>query len=136
VRRAAADPAAVAEMKAFYNTTGVLQRPLVTLHTLRDQQVPYFHEQLYAWKTFLSGSFFTRHFNIPVDRFEHCNFTRDEALFSFVVMLFYDGLVEQVSGVASYLSPTQLATFERRAKAAGLPYRREGKALAVKFKQR
>ena len=136
VPRAAADPAAVAEMKAHYSTTGVLKRPLITLHTLRDQQVPYFHEPLYAWKTFLSGSLLTRHFNIPVDRFEHCNFTRDEALFSFIVMLVYDGLVEQVTGVESYLSTAELAAFERRAQAAGLPYRREGKALAVKLKQR
>ena len=135
VPRAAADPAAVAEMKTFYNTTGVLTRPLITLHTLRDQQVPYFHEVLYAWKTFFSGSFLTRHFNLPVDRFEHCNFTRDEALFSFVLMLFYDGLVDQVTGVASYLTGSELATFERRAQAAGLPYRREGKTLAVKLKQ-
>ena len=136
VPRAAADPAAVAEMKAFYNTTGVLSRPLVTLHTLRDQQVPYFHEQIYAWKTFLSGSFFTRHFNVPIDRFEHCNFTRDEALFSFAVMLLYDNILAEVSGVSAFLTAPELATFERRAKAARLPYRREGKSLAIKLKKR
>jgi pimeloyl-ACP methyl ester carboxylesterase len=135
VRRAAADPAAVTEMKAFYNTTGVLTRPLVTLHTLRDQQVPYFHEQLYMWKTFLSGSLFTRHFNIAIDRFEHCNFTKEEALFGFAIMLFYDGIVEQVSGVQSFLTAPELAAFERRAQAAGLPYRREGTTLAIKLKK-
>ena len=52
---------------------------------------PYFHEAIYDLKTLASGSFLTRHLNIPIDRFEHCNFTRDEALFSFAVMLFYDG---------------------------------------------
>jgi hypothetical protein len=136
VQRVAADPAAVTEMKAFYNTTGVLTRPLITLHTLRDQQVPYYHELMYAWKTFFSGSFLTRHLNLAIDRFEHCNFTRDEALFSFALMLFYDGIVEQVSGVSSYLTGSELASFERRAQAAGLPYQREGKTLAIKLKQR
>ena len=135
VPRVAADPAAVAEMKAFYNTTGVLQSPLITLHTLRDQQVPYFHEQLYALKTLRSGSFLTRHFNIPINRFEHCNFTKEEALVSFGLMLVYDGILEQLSGVESYLTAPELAAFERRAQAAGLPYRREGKTLALKLKQ-
>jgi pimeloyl-ACP methyl ester carboxylesterase len=93
VPRVDASPAALLAMNTSYATTGVLKRPLVTLHTLLDQQVPYFHEQLYALKTFFSGSLFTRHVNIPIDRFEHCNFTTDEALFAFGVMLFYDGLV-------------------------------------------
>jgi pimeloyl-ACP methyl ester carboxylesterase len=135
VQRRAADPAAVTEMKTFYNTTGKLTRPLITLHTLRDQQVPYFHEVVYAWKTFFAGSFLTRHFNIGVDRFEHCNFTQEEALFSFGLMLLYDGILTEVSGVSSYLTEPQLAVFERRAQAAGLPYRRDGKALAFKLKQ-
>ena len=135
VQRRAADAAAVTEMKTFYNTTGKLVRPLVTLHTLRDQQVPYFHELIYAWKTFFAGSFLTRHFNIAIDRFEHCNFTQEEALFSFAVMLLYDGLLTEVSGVSSYLTAPQLAVFERRAQAAGLPYRRDGQTLAFKLKQ-
>lgn len=136
VRRAAADPAAVVEMKTFYNTTGALTRPLITLHTLRDQQVPYFHELLYMWKTLLTGSLFTRHFNIPVDRFEHCNFTQADALFSFAVMLLYDNILVEVSGVSSFLTAAELATFERRARQAGLPYRREGKTLAFTLKNR
>ena len=133
VRRVSADPAAVAAMKA-YNTTGVLSRPLITLHTLRDQQVPYAHEQIYALKTLLSGSLFTRHLPIPIDRFGHCNFTADEALFSFAVMLLYDGILDQVSGTASFFTAPQLARFESRAKAAGLPYRRGGQNLTFKLK--
>ena len=136
VPRVAAAPAAVAEMNAHYNTTGVLTRPLITLHTLRDQQVPYFHEPLYDLKTLFSGSLFTRHLNIPVDRFEHCNFTKDEALFSFAVMLFYDGILGEVSGTASFLSPPQLATFESQAQDGGLPTRRAGQKLTFKLKQR
>lgn len=131
VPRVSADAAAVAEMQSNYQTTGILQRPLITLHTLRDQQVPYFHEQLYALKTIASGSFLTRHLNIPVDRFEHCNFTEDEVLVSFGLMLLYDGLIDEMTGVASALDESELKAFERRATAAGLPYRREGYSLGI-----
>jgi len=135
VQRRAVSPAALAEMNSpAYSTTGVLTRPLVTLHTLRDQQIPYWHEQLYALKTYASGSYLTRHLNIPIDRFEHCNFTSDEVLASFAIMLFYDGLVAEVSGTGSFLSPTQLAAFEARTRAVGLLTRRSGSALAITLK--
>ena len=88
-------------MKANYNTTGVLQRPLITLHTLRDQQVPYVHEQLYALKTLASGALVARHLPISVDRFEHCNFTSSEVLTSFAIMLLYDGAIPDVSGISA-----------------------------------
>lgn len=137
VPRRAASPAALATMNSpAYSTTGVLQRPLVTLHTLRDQQIPYWHEQLYALKTIASGSFLTRHFNIGVDRFEHCNFTTDEVLASFAIMLFYDGLLTEVSGTSSFLTPAQMTAFEARTRAVGLPTRRAGASLAVTLKQR
>jgi len=136
VRRVAASPAAVAEMKAHYNTTGVLSRPLITLHTLRDQQVPYFHEQLYDLKTLFSGSLFTRHISIPIDRFEHCNFTKEEALFSFAAMLLYDGVLSQVSGTASFLAGPELAAFESDASSVHLPNQRAGSRLTFKLKPR
>jgi len=135
VPRKSADPAALTEMETFYRTTGALVRPLVTMHTLKDQQIPYWHEQFYALKTLASGTFLTRHFNIPIDRFEHCNFTSDEALFSFVVMLFYDGVLVDVSGVSSMLRGPALAAFEQRALAMRLPYRRGGDVLSVRIRR-
>ena len=135
IQRVAADPAAVQQMKTFYNTTGVLTRPLITLHTLRDQQVPYVHEQLYDLKTLMSGSWLVRHLNIPVDRYGHCNFTRDEALFAFAVMLFYDGLLDFVSGTQSFLAPQELAAFESKAQSVGLPVRRSGGKLRFTLRQ-
>jgi pimeloyl-ACP methyl ester carboxylesterase len=131
VPRKTADPVAVAAMNSSYATTGNLVRPLITLHTTRDQQVPFIHERLYALKTASTGALITRHLPIAIDRFEHCNFTPGEILFSFIVMLYYDGLVADVSGVASMLPPAQLAAFEARAREVGLPYRREGARLAV-----
>jgi pimeloyl-ACP methyl ester carboxylesterase len=104
VPRVAADPVALAEMAARYTTTGVLERPLITLHTRRDQQVPYWHEQLYQLKTLASGALFTRHLNLPVDRYEHCAFTREEVLFSFAMMLAYDDKLSQASAADGTVS--------------------------------
>jgi pimeloyl-ACP methyl ester carboxylesterase len=134
VPRVSADPAALAAMRTAYETTGVLQRPLVTLHTLRDQQVPYWHEVLYSLKTWASGSLLTRHFNVTIDRFEHCNFTPEEALVAFLIMLVYDGVVQEVTGTAPQLSAAELARFERLAQLAGVPYRRDGGALRLTLK--
>ena len=134
VPRTGADAAALAQM-TLYNTTGVLARPLMSLHTLRDQQVPYWHEQIYDIKTFFAGSLFSKHLEFPVDRYGHCNFTQDEALFSFAVMLFYDGILDAVTGTASFLTPSQLTAFENRANAVGLPTQRSGTTLKFKLKR-
>lgn len=135
VPRAHASLDAYAAMNTSYHTTGVLQRPLITLHTLRDQQVPFAHEQFYALKTLVSGSLLTRHLPIAIDRFAHCNFTPDEMLGSFAIMLFYDNVLDNVSGVGSFLTAEQLAKFEAFAQALGLPYRRDGAALAMTLRQ-
>jgi hypothetical protein len=69
------------------------------MHTTRDQQVPYWHETLYNLKTIAEGSFLTRHVNIPVDRYGHCNFTREEALGGFALMLLYAGDWQMLSAL-------------------------------------
>jgi pimeloyl-ACP methyl ester carboxylesterase len=94
VPRKAAAPAAVATMNTLYRTTGVLTRPVVTLHTLRDQQVPFAHELLYALKTIVSGAFLTRHLPLNIDRFGHCNFTPQEIITALGAMLLYDFAVK------------------------------------------
>jgi pimeloyl-ACP methyl ester carboxylesterase len=93
VPRRAAASAAVTAMNTLYRTSGVLTRPLVTLHTLRDQQVPFAHEQVYALKTAVSGALLTRHAPLAVDRFGHCNFTPQEMIAALITMMFYDQVV-------------------------------------------
>jgi hypothetical protein len=109
VPRATASPAALTNMKTQYQTTGVLVRPLITLHTTRDQQVPFVHEQLYALKTLASGALIKRHLPIAIDRFEHCNFTSSEVLTTFAIMLLYDGAIPDVSGIDTTQSDQQIA---------------------------
>jgi pimeloyl-ACP methyl ester carboxylesterase len=77
VQRYAADPAAVATMRA-YTSSGDLRIPLVTLHTTKDEIVPYPHELLYLAKVRPSGR--GRFLPLPVFRYGHCSFTSTEVL--------------------------------------------------------
>ena len=130
--RIGADPDAIAEMKANYNTSGDLDRPLVTMHTLYDQQVPYFHEFLYNLKTLAKGSFLTQHINIPINRFGHCNFEPEEALLGFGLMLLYAGEMDVLEGVETLLQGDQLDAFETYSDLFGLPYSKAGEKLSIR----
>jgi pimeloyl-ACP methyl ester carboxylesterase len=121
VVRVQADPAALAEMDAHYDTTGILASPLITLHTLADQQVPHFHEWLYALKTLQSGSLLSEHLHWPVPRFEHCNFTLAEGVISVGLMLFYSGDLGLLSGVGDVLPTQAVAEFNELAELHQLP---------------
>jgi pimeloyl-ACP methyl ester carboxylesterase len=91
IERIKADPAALQEIKAHYETSGQLVSPLVTIHTTGDPIVPYWHELLYSAKVSASGSQ-SLHVNIPVFRYGHCNFKVGEVLLGFAL------LVHKVSG--------------------------------------
>lgn len=86
VKRYNADPAAVNEMMANYQTTGKLKVPLVTMHTTGDPIVPYWHETLYNAKTLLNGSL-RHHLNLPIVRYGHCAFTQNEVMLGFVLLV-------------------------------------------------
>jgi hypothetical protein len=132
VPRRAASPIAVERMKNFYNTSGQLEIPLITIHTLKDQQVPYFHEFLYNLKTISSGSLLAEHVNIPITRYGHCNFKPEEALLGFGLMLLYAGEMDTLEGVGSLLRGSELTSFEKYADQYGLPYNAPGERLLLK----
>jgi hypothetical protein len=132
VPRRAASPAAVERMKDFYNTSGKLEIPLITIHTIKDQQVPYFHESLYNLKTLSSGSLLTEHINIPINRYGHCNFKPEEALLGFGLMLLFAGEMDTLEGVGSLLRGSELTSFEKYADQYGLPYNAAGERLLLK----
>lgn len=94
-----ADSAAEEEMLK-YTTSGILYRPLVTIHTSHDQQVPKFHETGYIEKTLQTG-YYSMHYAfpdnnkdlsvrpnpafdnpnpLPVDTYGHCNFDFDQEI--------------------------------------------------------
>jgi hypothetical protein len=86
VERYAAAPQALATIQNLYETTGALSVPVVTLHTTGDQVVPYWHEPLYRAKLESTGSA-SRHINIPILRYGHCNFKAAEVLFGFALLV-------------------------------------------------
>lgn len=77
IERVQSDGRARAYMRRFYQTTGELQRPLVTLHNTFDPVVPFQHETMYQSLAAGTGSssFLTI---IPVSSYGHCNFTIQE----------------------------------------------------------
>lgn len=87
VQRFRADPAALAEIEAHYQTSGDLTVPEVTLHTLGDPIVPYWHQPLYLNKIRANGDV-ARQTHIPVPRFGHCNFEAPEVLVAFAVLVY------------------------------------------------
>jgi pimeloyl-ACP methyl ester carboxylesterase len=86
VQRFRAAAAALQSIQAFYQTSGRLKRPLVTMHTTGDPVVPAWHETLYGWKTLLSGSLLL-HTNIPISRYGHCAFEPNELLGGFALLI-------------------------------------------------
>jgi pimeloyl-ACP methyl ester carboxylesterase len=82
VRRFSASPTALTSLRP-YETSGDLAIPLVTLHTIGDEVIPFGHELLYLPKVDRSGrgSFIP----IPVGRYGHCNFTTNEVAGSFLL---------------------------------------------------
>jgi pimeloyl-ACP methyl ester carboxylesterase len=85
VQRFAADPIPLQAMNIYFQTTGRLSKPLVTLHTKGDQIVPAYHEDIYYLKTIQQNSF-ARHVNISVDRYGHCNVQPIEALYALLAL--------------------------------------------------
>jgi len=86
IQRIQADPVALAEIEAHYQTSGCLISPLVTLHTTGDPIVPYWHEILYCKKVRASSSY-SLYSNIPVFRYGHCNFKASEVLAGFALLV-------------------------------------------------
>ena len=82
VQRFTAEPAALAALRQ-YETTGDLRIPLVAPHTTGDEVVPFAHELIYLTRFDPSdrGGFLP----LPIFRYGHCSFTRDELLGAFLL---------------------------------------------------
>jgi len=85
VERLQSDPRARSYLRRFYQTTGELERPLVTLHNTLDPDVPFQHELIYSSRVAdeSSSAFLTV---VPVPRYGHCNFTPEEVLQAFSLL--------------------------------------------------
>jgi pimeloyl-ACP methyl ester carboxylesterase len=102
VERVRPDREARGYLRSYYQPTGKLSRPLVTLHNTLDGLIPFRHELLYLGKVIASGS--ARYLTIlPVERYGHCNFRTEELLGAFAFMVFRSGGVMDLN-LGSYLS--------------------------------
>ena len=82
VERFAASPDAVEYLETYYDPNGQLQVPFLTLHTIGDPVVPFFHETLYATKVSAAGA--SDHLvQQSVNSYGHCNFKVAEIMNSF-----------------------------------------------------
>jgi pimeloyl-ACP methyl ester carboxylesterase len=86
VERVRPSPVAVHYLERFYKTSGLLRRPLVTLHTTFDDVVPFDHELIYLKRVSDAGGrrFLTV---LPVPRYGHCAFTDQEILGGFALLI-------------------------------------------------
>jgi pimeloyl-ACP methyl ester carboxylesterase len=84
VRRFRADAGALAALDP-YETSGMLSVPLVTLHTVADEVIPYWHQLQYGAKAQPTGR--GRFLPWPVVRYGHCEFSSSEVLAAFFLLL-------------------------------------------------
>lgn len=87
IQRISADRSAIREIKAHYQPTGQFKSHLVTLHTIDDHMVKYFHEILFRLRAFDQGSI-KYHCNIPLYRSGHGDLQQYELLAGFGVLIY------------------------------------------------
>jgi len=76
------EPAGQNFLQHYFEPTGNIRIPTITLHTSRDPVVPVWHEPMYAAKAADAGRS-TNLVQRTVDRFGHCTFTGTEMLTAF-----------------------------------------------------
>jgi pimeloyl-ACP methyl ester carboxylesterase len=86
VERIKGDPRAESYARRFYQTTGELERPVVTLHNTLDPIAPFQHEINYSQLVATAGAsdFLTE---LPIEGYGHCDFTTEEILGAFGIMV-------------------------------------------------
>lgn len=119
VARYSADPSALAAMVP-YNASGRVRIPLVTMHTTGDEIIPFWHQVLYRKKLLANGNFGV--IQIPIPRYGHCNFTTEEVLVAFAL------LVRQTTGRDLQYVPPQydLASVRAQIERAQAEFAAEG----------
>jgi pimeloyl-ACP methyl ester carboxylesterase len=85
VQRYEATPDAANYLERWYQPSGKLAIPVVTLHTTRDGAVPFFHEAAYAGLVSAAGRS-DMLLQLPVDAFGHCNFSDLDHLNAFLAL--------------------------------------------------
>ncbi len=121
VQRVHADPAALAEVAAHYQTSGHLAMPYVSLHTTGDEIVQFAQQPWYRLKALLAGAAW-EHSALPIFRYGHCNFAEGDLTVGLALLMLKVGAATPSALVSALPTPAAQANFERLAKE--LPFRR------------
>ena len=89
----------LAEIAANYETSGILMKPLVAMHTTGDPIVPFWQMTGYTAKVAAAPTPFHPYYPITVQRYGHCKFELNEMLTGFGT------LVTMVTGLPPVLPP-------------------------------
>ncbi len=87
VERFTGEASAFHYVQTHYETSGVLNIPLVVMHTSLDAIIPAWHMERYQEKATPRNL----QFSILVERYGHCNFTAEEVLSAFSELLLMTG---------------------------------------------
>ncbi|MDX1701520.1 MAG: alpha/beta hydrolase [Melioribacteraceae bacterium] len=118
IQRFRADAAAINYVETFYQTSGILERPLVTEHTTGDHLTPYWHQSLYRIKTSQTGSR-VLHTNMPVFKYGHCNFEIEDVLAGFSILVLKVTLQQLLVPETIFVKENSKLQFVRMAKQYG-----------------
>lgn len=89
VKRYKAQQAALEEIAMKYETSGVLTRPLITMHTTGDPIVPYWHQTQYTAKVLANTPYPALYYwPIEVNAYGHCNFSLQNILDGFGTLIY------------------------------------------------
>ena len=86
VKRFSAKGAALENIADYYETSGKLQRPLVTMHTTGDPIVPFWHQEKYGLKVNAYNPL-SPYYAMIISRYGHCNFSLAEILMGFETLV-------------------------------------------------
>lgn len=107
VQRFTANPLALAEIEEYYQTSGKLLKPLVSMHNTADPITPYWHEPLYLAKV-IKNNALLKFITIPVYRYGHVAMTLEEVMAGFDLLVFRaTGQVLPLSAVQSVLKESK-----------------------------
>lgn len=87
VKRYKAQQSALDEIANYYETSGILLRPLVTMHTTGDPIVPFWHQTYYGEKV-IANNPYSPYLPIEITRYGHCSFTLPEIVTGFGNLVF------------------------------------------------
>lgn len=86
LERVTGDRKAQKYVKKFYQPTGKLRNPLVTMHNWNDPNVSFSHEEIYAQLVNEKG--YGHNLTVlPIPGFGHCNFTPLQVLKAFSLLV-------------------------------------------------